>query len=196
MPRKPAPPATLHQKSLASRPAREMLCPFTVAIDTREQRPFAFEGLRGNADKGSLPIVVRTARVTLSTGRGDYSIVELPTVGVERKSLADLYGSIAQGRENFARRLALMSEGLAPGGAHVVVEAEPFVILNNPPPHTRMDPRALWRTILAWQVRHPLVTWHFLPDRGYAEGQTFRILERFWEDHHARAARAPADRAD
>lgn len=62
--------------------------PFTVIVDTREQIPWTFE--------------VPTIRATLHTG--DYSVQGLEhSVAIERKSLADLVGSLTAGRERFLR---------------------------------------------------------------------------------------------
>lgn len=160
-----------------------LVCPFTIAVDTREQSPYRFVGLTTNADRGYAPIRVPTQLVSLSTGRGDYSIVELPRIAIERKSKADLYQSISHHRENFERRLALMGRSpdfTSPWVAHVVVEAEISELLGSPPPFSQFAPKSLIRTILAWKVRFPRVQWDFLPGRDVAEGWTFRLLERFW----------------
>lgn len=62
--------------------------PYVVVVDTREQLPWEFE--------------VPTVRGTLKTG--DYSVQGLEhSVAIERKSLADLVGSLTAGRERFLR---------------------------------------------------------------------------------------------
>lgn len=69
-----------------------MSFPFVVAIDTREQKPWSF-GPRA-----------ATERVGLATG--DYSVVGLEDdVAIERKSIADLVGSLTQGRDRFFREM-------------------------------------------------------------------------------------------
>ena len=61
---------------------------FTIIIDTREQTPWTFEA--------------ETVRATLHTG--DYSVQGLEhSVAIERKSLADLVGSLTAGRDRFLR---------------------------------------------------------------------------------------------
>jgi len=151
--------------------------PFTVLIDTREQRPYTFEGLTANADQGYAPIVVPTVRGTLQTG--DYSIRGLgELVVVERKSKEDLYSSIGQRRENFEQRMRRLC--LDHSVAAVVVEAQLDELLMAPPPHSHLHPKALNRTILSWMVRWPRVHWILCPGRAVAEAVTYRFLERFW----------------
>jgi hypothetical protein len=152
--------------------------PFTVLIDTREKVPYEFLGLLSNADEGSVPLVVPTRREALVIG--DYGLWGLPRVSVERKSLDDLYASIVR-RANWEARLTLMQEELDYGA--VVVEAEWGRVLVAPPRFSHYPPKSLFRTVVAWSQRFPLVHWWFLPDRDAAEQATFRILERYWKDH-------------
>ena len=165
------------------KPKPEVLdCPFSIVIDSREQLPYTFNGLRSNADKGNLPLRVLTQRLALPTG--DYAIFGHPGGAVvERKSKADLYSSISQHRENFEDRLERMC--VRHFAAAIVVEAELGDVIANPPPHTQFNPKALFRTILAWMIRWPKVNWLFLPSRELAEAATFRFLEKYWE--HCRA---------
>lgn len=115
--------------------------PFTVVIDTREQRPFEFAGLTSDARHGRRPLVVPTVVGTL--GQGDYSLAGLQdVVAVERKSLADLYGTLGQGRERFERELERLA-GLL--WAAVVIEADWNAVLQVPVPHAaELDSLALW----------------------------------------------------
>jgi ERCC4-type nuclease len=151
-------------------------CPFTILADTREQDVYEFIGLTQGSGSRKRPLVVPVMRATLTTG--DYSIFGYPSICIERKSKADLFGSVVR-RKNFIGRLARMNE-LAYSA--VVVEAELSTILRNPPPFTRLHPRSLVRTIIAWKVRFPRVHWDFLPGREAAEGWVFRTLERFYND--------------
>ncbi len=150
-------------------------CPFTVIVDTREQQPYTFAGLRTNADQGNKLIRVPIVREAL--GVGDYGIRDMDAVVVERKSKADLYQSVVR-RENFIGRLDRMSEQCT--FAAIVVECEWADMLLNPPPRSQFAPKALARTIITWSMRYPIVHWFFLPDRESAESFTFRVLERFW----------------
>jgi ERCC4-type nuclease len=143
--------------------------------------PYRFVGLRANADQDYATIVVPTRRISLKTG--DYSIDGLPGVVVERKSKSDLFGSVAR-RDNFESRLGRMN---ALEFSAVVVEAEWREILTDPPPHSKLNPKALFRTILSWQQRFPGVHWLAMPGRAAAEAATFRILETFWRHAQRKA---------
>ena len=66
---------------------------FTIAVDTREQRPYQYPG----AQVCTLPT-------------GDYSVVGLKDrVAIERKTKADAYSSLGQGRARFRRPLGFSS---------------------------------------------------------------------------------------
>jgi len=83
---------------------KPVACPFTIAIDTREQAPYYFNNLHAGSDKSYRPMEIQTARVTLQ--QGDYSIVGHEShVAIERKSKADLFGTLSAGRERFQREL-------------------------------------------------------------------------------------------
>lgn len=152
--------------------------PFTVAIDTREQAPFAFRGLNSDAHQKRKPLLIPTTRKTLHTG--DYSIEgHEGEITIERKSLEDLYGTLGQGRERFERELERMGSFRC---AFVVIEASWMKILESPPPQTRLAPKSVYRSILAWQQRIPHLHWWACHTRRFAEITTFRILERFYRD--------------
>lgn len=150
----------------------------TVVVDTREQLGYRFQGLRcDQADGGGL-LTVPTARGTLASG--DYSLRGYEDrVAVERKSLADLYGTIGQGRDRFERELARLAEL---DWAAVVVEATWPELVTDPPPHTQLPPKAVFRSIVAWMVRYPTVHWLACGPRRLAEVTTFRLLERFLKE--------------
>lgn len=158
--------------------------PFTVAIDTREQSPFAFAGLRSDADKHYRPLIVPTTRATLRTG--DYSILDTGTqlnysdrITIERKSLADLFSTLGQNRARFERELDRMAEL---EWSAVVIEADWPTVLGCPPPHSQLRPKTIFRSVIAWQQRYPNVHWWLCAGRAMAEVTTLRILERFWRD--------------
>jgi DNA excision repair protein ERCC-4 len=159
-------------------------CPFTVVVDSREQSPYTFANIRSDADQKRLPMRVEVVRAGLATG--DYTLFGFADrITLERKSISDLYGSISR-RANFEARLARMDEIGANGYAAVMVEAEFSQVRTNPPPFTKLLPKSVCRTILAWDQRFPAVHWWFMPGRDAAEAWTFRILERFWKDHRPR----------
>lgn len=149
----------------------------TVVCDTREQFPYTFAGLLCDRADGGGPLTVPTRRGTLASG--DYSLDGYEhRVAVERKSLADCYSTIGQGRDRFERELARLA---ALDFAAVVIEADWPTVCSDPPPHTELPPKTVFRSILAWQIRYGV---HFLPcgNRRLAEVTTFRLLERFLKE--------------
>jgi len=133
---------------------------FTIAIDTREQRPYEFP---------------RAERMTLPTG--DYSIVGLEDqVTVERKSKADAYGSLGQGRARFRReweRLALLDY------AAIVIEDTVPGFLRRPA-HSKMNPRSAISSLLAWSVRYRVPVF-FAGDRAHGQALTHKLLQMYWK---------------
>lgn len=160
-----------------------MLVPFVVIIDTREQQPFSFGDLRGDA--GRQLLTVPSLRRMLPSG--DYSIDgHEDSIAIERKSLPDLFGSLGKERSRFKREIERLSHMRY---AAVVVESDWASVLNSPPEFSRLSPRSVYRTVLAWQVEFPSVHWWFCPTRRFAEITTFRLLERYWHwwsVHHER----------
>jgi len=155
---------------------RLITCPFKLIVDTREQAPFHFEGLKPDAsqvrksDKVPPKLIVEIVRKGIPTG--DYSIEGLEDeVSVERKSLADLYSTVGQDRKRFVRELERLNEMKF---AAVVVEAEWSKIMTKPPVYSKLNPKTLVRSILAWQQRYPSVHWLPMPMRRVAEQITFR----------------------
>jgi ERCC4-type nuclease len=152
----------------------------TIIVDTREQRPFTFREIKTPA----VPFTVTTG--TLDTG--DYSVETdlLATPGdkivVERKSLADLYGSLSAGRVRFAREAERLAEY---GYAAIVIEADyptimqPSNVLRYP---TSMNPRSVIATLIAWSQRYDIHV-YACPGRHFAEQLTYRLLERWFRDH-------------
>ena len=146
---------------------------FVVVIDTREQAPFAFEGITG--DRGRV-LEIATSRAGLKTG--DYSIRGLEDViAVERKSKVDLYGTVGRGRKRFEREL----ERLAAMGAPAVVLECDLASLLHPPGRSKVSPSSVLNSLIAWSVRHRLPVWP-CPDRRFAEIVTFRLLQHYWAE--------------
>jgi len=201
-------PATLTRRSalddipLAERP---IVVPWIALIDSGEQYPFRFVGLKADSDDDYRPLLVRTEQKHLGTSMGDYSIAvplgdssqvgSVPFTGmmsrdyyigqvsVERKSLEDAHGTIlgwGERRERFERELASLA---AMRMAAVVVECSFGVLLANAPEWgvktAAQNRKILHRQVLAWQQEYR-VPWLFCDNRGLAEVTTFRLLERFY----------------
>lgn len=153
------------------------LAPFTILIDGREKTPYAFHGLRADADHARCPIVVRCAWAHLPTG--DYSIQgHEREVAIERKSLADLYSTLGQHRERFEtehERLSHFDFGA------VVIEATWDQILYHPPEFSLLLPKTVFRTFCSWTVRYH-VPWFPAGSRRGAEVMTYRLLEKWWRE--------------
>ncbi len=152
--------------------------PFVVVVDTREQAGFEFRGLRADARQQNRPLQVLTKVGTLK--QGDYSIEGFETsVAVERKSKADLFGTLGQQRKRFERELERLNDLQF---ACVVVEADWPEILLDPAEHSSLNPKTIIRSVIAWQQRFQRVHWWACAGRSMAESVTYRVLERFYRD--------------
>jgi DNA excision repair protein ERCC-4 len=151
-----------------------------VKTDTREQTPYTFEGIGWDKTDGGGPgktLTIETVRGTLASG--DYSLAGYERrVAVERKSLADWYGTLGKGRDRFERELERLRSY---DFAAVVIEASLAEMATAPPPHTELNPKTVYRTFVAWSVRYPV---KFVPcdGRRLAEITTFRLLERWLKE--------------
>lgn len=164
--------------------------PCPVLIDTREQLPYRFAGIPADAAFGGG--IWQVPRRTVQLPTGDYSLDGYASrVAVERKSISDLFGTLGQGRDRFIRELERLNEMPF---ACVVVEAEWSEIFDSPPEHSRLEPRTVWRSVLAWMQRFPRVHWLPCPGREFAEVATLRILERFLKEQADVNFRKQADR--
>lgn len=162
-----------------------IFCPFTVIIDTREQMSFSFMGM--NVVKGQTrhPLLVKTASMTLASG--DYSILGYSDkISIERKSLEDLYSTLTHGRERFERELTRLQEMQF---SVVIVEASLETIISRPPPNTRVVPKSIYSSIIAYQQRFQRTHWVLCDSRRLAEKTAFRILERYWIDNVEKPAK-------
>jgi ERCC4-type nuclease len=171
--------------------------PFTVIIDTREQSPYCFQSFKADASEkvslkdqsgkilkdetgktryGIPALYIPTVQQRLETG--DYSVAGFESeVSVERKSLEDLYGTIAGGRDRFERELERLASLKV---AHVVIECDWLSALKDPPSRSKLSPKTIFRSINAWEQEFPTIHWQMMGTRALAEHKTFRILERFW----------------
>ncbi len=160
-----------------------ILTPYVVCIDTREQLPYEFTGITNKTRRsGKLitkDIVVRSQECTLASG--DYSLLGFEDkVAVERKSKADAYGTFGRGRARFERELERLNEM---DFAAVLVECEWNALVRHPPKNSKLSPKSVDRSILAWMQRYIRVHWIFRPTRFDAERTCLRILDRFYIDY-------------
>jgi hypothetical protein len=161
-----------------------LACPFTIAIDTREQSPFHFIGLRADSKHKYRPLVIDTETKTLKTG--DYSIVGLESeITIERKSKDDAFQTFTRDRERFERELIRMQSMRV---TKVVIECSWEEMLAGPKRigQTELHSETLGYTVIcsieAWSQRFPKTHWLFAPSRQHAIQATFRTLERYWLD--------------
>jgi len=159
--------------------------PYTVAVDSREQHPYTFHGYLSDENRGRLPLVIPTQVIGLKTG--DYSILGMEDrISVERKSLADLYGTLTAGRKRFEAEMSRLS---AMECSAVVIEASLSDLIRSPPSRSKVSPKVIYRTWISWQHRWR-IPWHLCDSRALAERTTFRILDWFWnEDRKANGGR-------
>jgi DNA excision repair protein ERCC-4 len=135
-----------------------------IIIDSREQLPFSFDGLD-----------VETVREKLDAG--DYSLVDLPGIAIERKAPGDLLSCMGVGRERFVQELERLQELEY---SAVVVECDfPDLLCGM---HGGINPKSVAGTLAAWSQRFPGTHWFMMPDRRWAEKWTYKLLDRFHRD--------------
>lgn len=156
--------------------------PYTVICDSREQMPYKFEKpLVWGVRLKDRPFRVQTTTAALPSG--DYSLAGFESqIAVERKSITDLFGTLGGGRVRFHRELERLA---AMTFAAVVIEAEWSTILAAPPPRSRLLPKTVFLSVVAWQQRFPAVHWWTVPNRDVGEATTIRILDRWWRERNA-----------
>ena len=92
-------------------PDDAVTAPFTILYDTAEQLPWRFCGLHADAKQKYRPLLVQTKRQYLGESCGDYTIEgHADKISIERKSPADLYGTILAGRDRFERELRNLND--------------------------------------------------------------------------------------
>jgi len=139
-----------------------------IIRDTREQFPYLFR------DVTPRPRIVISPLKT-----GDYSVKGFENlITIERKSLLDAYGTFGKRRGQFERELERMSQFQF---AAVVIEADWETIIRKPPFRSKLNPKTIYASVIAWQQRYGVHFWA-CPNRAFAEKTTYRILERFWKD--------------
>ncbi len=133
---------------------------FKIKIDSREQRPYQFNGI---------PSEVGILRV------GDYSILGLEDhISIERKSLSDLIGSLTTGRARFEREL---TRGMNLDYFALVIEGSLSDIARGNY-RSQMQPKAAVQSLLAFSVRYRLPVF-FCESRGYGQRITESLLCKY-----------------
>lgn len=168
---------------------RGVLCPFVVLIDTAEQHPFSFQGMRSSDDR---PLIVNTEFRSLGRfpdSLGDYSLdTGVGRCHVERKSMEDAHGTFlgwtkkgedVGRRDRFESELEKLSEMEA---GLVIIECSFTDLIRLAPQYGRrsaqQNAKTLHRSIIAWNQDFA-VNWLFCDGRRVAEQTTFQWLERW-----------------
>lgn len=68
--------------------------------------------------------------------------------------------------------------------ACVVIESSWYDVMHWPPSNSKLNPKTVWRTSIAWFCRYG-VPWYAMEDRRLAELFTFRFLEKSWKEFGA-----------
>lgn len=114
--------------------------PFIVAIDTRENLPYRFDGF---------------ATVRRKIDAGDYSLQlpdgSLAPIAYERKSPADLWGSMGAGRARFERCVQRLSKL---DYAAIVIEATLSEACVPPRQVQRLQASSVIGGLASWSIQH------------------------------------------
>jgi hypothetical protein len=132
------------------------LAELVILVDSHERYPYRFTHQQARTERRGLPA-------------GDYAVELDGTIcaAVERKSLADLSGSLLSGKLRFA-----LAELASLPRAAVVVEDRYSQVFKLP--HTR--PSVVADTLAETQIRYPSVPIIFAETRPFAEEWTYRYL--------------------
>lgn len=146
--------------------APKQLPPFVIAVDTREQRPYLFDGL----------ITVRR-----KLDAGDYGL-ELPdgtlaSVSFERKSHSDLWGSMGTGRARFERCVQRLGKL---DFAAIVVECSLSEACVPPAKVQALQPASVIGGLVSWSVQYGVQVW-WADSRVLAERLVLRGLAAWYK---------------
>ena len=172
------------------------ICPFMIVIDNREKAPYSFTELppkkKYSKSRKNATTTLHVPTETRYLPTGDYSIDGLETrFALERKSLEDLYSTIGQHRERFENELERLNNL---DFAAVIIEATQREIWapsrHRPDWRSRLDPRSVEGSIVAWSIRYPRVHWWAVGGRREGEVRAFEACEKFWREGKKREADA------
>jgi DNA excision repair protein ERCC-4 len=132
----------------------------TALIDSREQRPLKFRTMK--FERASLPTADYSVR-----GPG-FDLRD--TVLIERKSVADLVGSLGTGRARFERELERLAKVrwkalVIEGGMREIAEGSQY---------SGMTPKQIMSPLHAWCWKYGIAVWP-CPDRAWA-ARTVELL--------------------
>jgi len=149
---------------------------YSIIVDTREQKPWKFRGLKENKNKQEAEIYIEVKRHGLTSG--DYSIYGHENkIAIERKSKADLFFCMGKDRERFERQVQRLNETV--DLPYVFVEASWESIMMGCDT-SKLLPKVVFRTRASWEQKYPKVKWYFLPTVRVAEAQAFRVFDTYW----------------
>lgn len=167
-----------------------------ILIDSMEQQPFSFDGIRLDVSEMTAPqrrafeagqwdgcAQVETRFKALGAANGDYSIEGFEGhCNIERKSMEDCHGTVlgwGDRRDRFKRELENLSSMMA---SAIVVECSWGDLLARAPERGKKSAaenrKILFRQILSWQQRYR-VPWLFCDSRQMAEITTYRWFQMF-----------------
>lgn len=164
--------------------------PFTILVDTAEQEPFTFLGIRSSIT--GLPWIPKIEQRPL--GRHPYQFGDYSVEGgvgrccIERKSVNDFIGTVlgwGGGRERFEQELKNLSD-VKRGGAIVVVEGSIHSVLaavkQRGKKTVEENRRIIMTSIVAFTQDYGVPILLF-DNRRLAEIFTFRHIQRFWKQN-------------
>lgn len=153
-----------------------------IVIDPREQLPYTFLDL-------DEPGAIAERRGTLNVG--DYSVLGLEArFAIERKSLADAYGTFGAGRDRFERELERAREF----DYFAILIESCLVGLRTPPRHVSVSPATIINSLVSWSVRHRIPVW-LVNDREQGRRMTYALAVKFREQAIARGVFTEAEEA-
>lgn len=144
--------------------------PYTVAVDSRETLPYKWAGVAYQV-------------VTLECG--DYSIIGMErVVSVERKSFADYYGCLTDGRERFENSLHRLAAVRYPlvvieGSMEDLLKPYTYVAVGGATTQSQLQPQVASASLLSWQARFriPML---LCGERSAASRMALQHLDLVW----------------
>lgn len=142
----------------------------TILIDTREQAPYNFSIRKKD---------IKQKRTTLHTG--DYSLEGFQDhIAIERKSKADIYGTISELYKGKSKRFLNELERLSKIPKSCIVIECTWEEILFPPEHTQMQPSSVINTLISWSLKYNVKIFA-VGCRKIAENFVFRVLEKSWK---------------